>query len=901
MKNSGNNYTARSSKSTLSGFNPSNLNLDGYSPRSIAGGVPPVQDDTIFPLGRFDFSKGKLRWGGSWVAHRPHKYKVLWGFGPPYFNYTAIFMSDITDEEKAELIRFLLTLELWETTPGEKAITSQEIWLKSLINGPDFTKELDDLFSLTWRKEEKESYNFVFPSRFMPRWEEETNDLDLCLEKTYSNEDVLDEFSYTLDSLLREVKEQVENIVLPSDAEILFDRSTTTSYISEEERRLPHWEASFLKPMFNDREIRSTRCVVPVYPGGVRDTIIADISANNSIRWLERSLRHILQYVPESAVTLHSSTFRKRLDDVVHTKGFHVLRDIKKCGITYNVRDIFPVVRECLEKNFYDVRWRTLHIINNLFIKECETQVQAQRGYGLGMANHIVTLCNIVIHRMCRNALRLRGTPIHGKAILGNDDADVVFYSKNRSLSKIVASEYLELEHEIHGALGNLTNFKKSVIKPYGLFYETYDKTGWKDKESLVCNAIACAYLAPNIRTAKHYVFSQSDRFTSVWSRRRLRALAAYWGGEFFDFRTELQIHFEAGGWLNTTSLGLKTTLCDIERLSRKFDIRLISYAVNLCKEYMTPPRPLFSKDGAVSNFRYFGPATKSSPKIQLYTLADEDLKVYYKKLTSFQRNYSKRIDKFSSRVKAKSLKNELVSIQKSLLSREPWYTIPKNLVEREDIWFDSLSLEYLNEYSNDDFDPVTQAIIDLYSGKIIEDNYPQLRWDPNIPLEAMKYIVTCDYVHQFTASQFSNMGFLPILEYYLREESIPICRIISECKWHWDIKPSMKLQSSLSRFTIQKEGTLELNLHDDYSPGELKPIGSQIIIEEIERYKESRRPPVKTEDLEKLDKLVEAMQEMHNDRSTLMAAVLSSYRKDEEEDIDVLADGEIDLDDIFG
>jgi len=511
-----------------------------------------------------------------------------------------------------------------------------------------------------------------------------------------------------------------------------------------------------------------------------------------------------LQYVPESAVTLHSSTSDRRITSVVETKGYHVLRDIKKCGITYNVRDLFPVIKKKLQKYFPDKRWERMDIYSNLKVRDNNIEHEALRGYGLGMANHTVTLCNIIIHRMCRKALTYnKDRPIKGRAIIGNDDCDVVFYPYSTE-SKQVALEYLELEHDIQGRLGNLTNFKKSVVKPFGLFYEKYSKKGWKEKESLVCNAIACAYLAPTIRIAKHYIASQSDRFTSVWARRELRALAAYWGGEFFEFKEELRIHFEIGGWLNTGYCGLKSTLCDIEKLAERYTIRKISIAERTCKEYVTPPRPLFKTEGRVSNMYYNGPALKTDNRIQLYTIVDEDLRSYYKKLTSFERNYSSRVSKYESRVKWSSLTDNIETLFSRFLKVEPWYMIPEYYIWHKGDWGSQTKLTYLSETAQLDDDPLSLLISAAMDGR--EIHLPNLKWDPKIPEDVMEETIYCNPIFHILASQFSNSGFLPLLEYYQREKVIPLVKLFTDLKplYTYDRKRD-KLSSTLSFFWIKK------------------------------------------------------------------------------------------------
>jgi len=765
------------------------------------------------PPPRLDLSKGKIRWGGRWLAHRERILSRIIPCGPPHYEYCALEDDPVlSSDEKAELIRFLLTLELWETTPGKKLITAFEVWSNSLTKGSAYAKELDDFFSLGWREDDLiDSYNFSFPSRFLPRFEEECDDLILSRDPTSSDPDVLEEFELTLDDILKAIVNESEgDIVLPSDKEILAERSTTTSYLSITGETMPHWQASLMEERFNTTELRGLRCKVPVYPGGVRDTIIADITANNSVRWLERSMRHILQFCPESAVCLQSSTFQRRLDDVVYTKGAHVLRDIKKCGITYNVRDIFPVIKRGIMKYFPDVRWNRFDIFNQLIIEDEDIEWTALRGYGLGMANHIVTLANIVIHYMARNTLKNYARSLkvgfEMKCITGNDDQDVVIYN-SQFHDQLLAQEYLNMEHDIHGRLGNLTNFKKSVVSPTGLFYETYSKKGWEHKESLICNALACAYLAPNIRVAKHYIFSQTRRFNNPWAREQLRKLVAFWGGEFFDPEDELFIHFECGGWLNTGSLGLKTSLRDLEYLSERYDMKMISFAMHTCLRFITPPRPLYKKPGWVDNMHYTGPAKESHSLVQIFTLSDEDLREYYRKLTTYQRKYSRRLDTFVNKVKNSALDKDLEALQKILLKREPWYSIPDNLVEGISNREADVLVPVITERYRDIDNPVEFLLSEEYGGGDIDFE----RWDPQIPADILETRMKVNLIDLCLASQFSNYGIIPLVEYFNRWRMIPDIRQVTRIKTPGVLSKSAYSHTILSHMRVRRKKDNEL------------------------------------------------------------------------------------------
>jgi len=709
---------------------------------------------------------------------------------------------------------------LFESTPGEKIMSAEETWRRCIMLGPRFSEELKDLFSHFLREDDLESYNFIFPNRFSIRWEEEVDDLIMCKDPTYSDPDTLEFFRTICLDLLKNVRDLEEEIKFPDDDEILFERSTTTSYVHKLKKTMPHFQAAEACQEFNTTGLVGKRTVVPVYPGGVRDTIIADISANNSIRWIERSMRHILEYIPESAVTLFSSTSNRRREDVVFTRGYHVLRDIKKCGITYNTHDIFPIVRECLMNIFPDRRWSRINIFLDMTVIDKDTEYKAKRGYGLGMANHLVTFCNIVISHMCLSVMRSQEIPFKCKGIFGNDDADIVFYGKDRIYNpKNRSTEYLNLEHEIHGRLGNLTNIKKSVIKRHGLFYEEYSQPGWQNKESLVCGSLACAYLAPNIRVAKHYIYSQSGRFNSDWARDQLIKLAKSWGNEFFDVEDELKVHYQIGGWLNTSSFGLKTTLRDIDYLSDRYDEKLVKYAIQIFKEFVTPPRPMFSKPGIVNNYKYFGPAQKTDDRVQMYLLTEEDKFIYYKKLTSFQRNYSKRLKKFRKRVHKRDIEKPMNYFIKRFLSEEPWYAIPDSMVIEED-WSVEVRITPESESYKDTNDHIDD-LINFYKG--LDEDKPELdyKWNPPIPNEAFDYILETGLKSVLSCSQFSNSGFLPALEYYLTRRIYPVCKWICEVS----LTPNLReikthpYLPSRRRYKVRKKSTQpqEIEVEEEY------------------------------------------------------------------------------------
>jgi hypothetical protein len=762
---------------------PAFIGLDGYTVRESTGRTTQYfSADRITTLPRLDPIQGKLWWGGSWIEWRPQLIKFIC-YGPPTYNYSAILYSDeLSSEERGELIRFLLTLSLWEQTPGKKSCTAQWVWDSSITRGHAFADELDDFFAYGWRlhPEFPESYNFSFPARFLPRFNTPKDDLPLSKEVTSAVPEVLLEFEQVLVELLDSI--EWENVRLPSDEEILFERSTNSSFNKRTEERGPQWKNSIENPSFEEKELVGDRCKVQVYPSGVRDTVIADIKANHSIRWLERALRHILEFVPESADTLSSTTYRRRLECYIQKDGWHALRDIKKCGLTYNSKELFPVVFREIARRKPDPRWKRSRIYEKLIYRDFDGSYhECNKGYFLGMANHTVTLCGVVISRMARHQAYSRhpSSRVKNTTIVGNDDLGSVFYPACRD-SKKLASEYLSCEHETHAALGNITNQKKSVVKRHGLFYENYSAPGWKNKEALVTNALACAYLAPDIRTAKEYVSSQSDRFKNRWAFSALRDLANYWGPEFYDIETELRVDKSIGGWLSQTRYSLCTSLLDVEELDDRFH-SILPAAIALCGRYNNSPKPEFKNPGLVRNHMYTGPAKASDPRVQLLTLTVEDIFSYYLRLTSYERNYKSRIENYKS-VKPKPFKS-ILDCQKILLRKgAPWHAIPDTMVAYES-WTSTgnVYMDVSGERDRHDDDPFTALLQD--------DLHPydsNMVWDPGIPTKALyDRLVTSIWMFE-SASQFSNTGALPIVEYFNRKRIYPVAHRYRELRMRY-------------------------------------------------------------------------------------------------------------------
>jgi len=208
-----------------------------------------------------------------------------------------------------------------------------------------------------------------------------------------------------------------------------------------------------------------------------------------------------------------------------------------------------------------------------------------------------------------------------------------------------------------------------------------------------------------------------------------------------------------------------------------KYTPRFISYAHEIIRQFDTAPKPVFKTKEPVTNYYYQGDAKRSHPRIQLYTIGPKDTYVYYKKLTKYQRNYASRLNKYESRVKSQALKNSTRSLMKSILKRSAWYSIPESLVINDWEWGQGVQIPVRSELDAHDIHPMTTMIqVALGNLESRDERDDIFLWNPTINSLDINYTIEASIEQVLSASQFSNTGALPLLEYYRRNRSYPLC-----------------------------------------------------------------------------------------------------------------------------
>jgi hypothetical protein len=727
--------------------------------------------------------------------------EMLYYFGPPTYNYRMIEESTkIPKKYKFDFLRFLKSLELWESIPGvRRPISAREIWIRCLTERYEFTKYLKKVFDHSIRAHLRmdahpkddvkyilriNTYDSIFNYAHLLHWEEpDEKDYEWSFIPVETNEDSVDEFRNQMSEMISVLPDDLE---FPDDDEILMNLTTSSSLYDGEV--MPHWRTE-LEPdahVFGDCFV-GKRCIVPVYPGGSRDTVISTRPTSNSCKWIEQAIQRVLDFFPESAISADSSKIHR----FFIKKGIHVLRDIRKCGLTFNVVTLFPIVRDALLKKFpNEKRFNRIDIFLRRFISGYEQfPVNPDRGYSLGFANSLATLCFVCIYRMTKAQLLEDGYEFSSHALIGNDDSDVVIITKDPNKEVQIATLFQETEFLIQQDLGNIVNLSKTYMSRYGHFYEEYESGSFQKKYSRVANICATAYTYPDARVAKTLVAGAVDHFgldqvvmdlcTPVISKH-----------VEFDIE-EVYDHYLLGGWFYFKRDGLSTHL---EEITEERIPQLCRRALIVKKGFSFSPKMKagISEQEEPGTFfcKKFGIwGNPSSEELKRLLLTNSEVLSFYKKLTSFQKNPSSRLRVLQSYSK-KILKSHIASFTiESLLEILDFGKVPStipellvtgvasDLIRAKPVWYTFPLLDKVN------LNVKRNYLLALEDPEVHIENRmitpaPRYKYNWN-GFQLPQRFNKCDLLWAYDPSQlqFDPLGFVAAADYYSRYGYYPTCK----------------------------------------------------------------------------------------------------------------------------
>jgi hypothetical protein len=209
------------------------------------------------------------------------------------------------------------------------------------------------------------------------------------------------------------------------------------------------------------------REIISVGNTNVRDTIVASIAYRRYTQLIDRQLLEILPILNYTGMGSTKKQLDVGLERIATQCYYWYCRDFKKEGIT-KPRYILSILLKVLYERTNLPAFK-INPYDSFKVLENGRDITPIRGHGLGFANALTTLMQIVIHTM-----NIQQNNLHNcDAAFYNDDSVVGFADSDDIYHDLVT--YHETDYEILEGLGLILNKKKSFFSDVGfVFCEEY-------------------------------------------------------------------------------------------------------------------------------------------------------------------------------------------------------------------------------------------------------------------------------------------------------------------------------------------------------------------------------------------------------------------------------------------
>jgi len=551
-----------------------------------------VELNKDFRVPKIEVSKSYFSAGGATKWCSDYQYALTKFFSTISKPYKLIVEIPFEEPLRSSIRRFLISLEAYSMS-NNPLLTEREI-LSGVVLGPSYATYLKQVrfksflntvkgtpldYPEWWNEVPSYSLNDIgdiFNYQYLIHWEEDVDDYLKGNLPLYTEGKFLNKFRKELRIMLEDT-----TVDIIDSREILLSSSGSMTATSEL-KKTPTFKIKGSKENYlSERRKTSIRSVVQVHPEGARDAVINQLSDLNRIKLIEFQTAEVLKIFSSHTVNKDLSLFELKYEKFKKNHKWFLCRDLTKEGIT-KPRILLRIMLEEL-KAFYPEAEAFEY---PGFFDDYEVLVKDEifkpvRGHGLGMANSLTTLMQIIIFNMTIKRMKISTDSI--SLLTHNDDA--IVGAKKRS----EIEQFWDAEEDILKGLGLLRNPKKSFLaKGAGVFLEKYFYTNRSElnrKESYQRRELMMSFCATNITQAKQLVSSQVyiDRPLLVL---HLEDIVSFWGYEFFQ--EEIQYPAFCGGWYNESIYGISTDLRRLENLP--YDYRVVR-AYEACKNSRIRPK----------------------------------------------------------------------------------------------------------------------------------------------------------------------------------------------------------------------------------------------------------------------------------------------------------------------
>jgi len=436
------------------------------------------------------------------------------------------------------LASFRTHLDIYDEIIKHKVFSKDEIYFRSLREGPAFTKDikkrrmvnlqaiiaLDDVeLDEDYIDEEYMGYDSIIHERYLFPWSEE----DTTEDYQYS---LLEEGEY------RDSMEVLEDYLSDLDVQSIethlspFDQYKGSKSTDNENFK----KKIYLRDAWTDEQAgpyMAVRRVITTQPGTTRDTGVPDPYTLSKVRQINQIARWIHERKPHSAnVPLYMMD--KRIERIAKMDAYiHI--DFKKFGLTFIRSHLNNLLRLCGREDL---------VMDTFVLNTDDGPIETKRGGVLGWFDPAIS---IVVSAIITN--KLKQFRVNATHISFNDDVEVGISGKRAADLAVLLKPVLVQELE---SFGFLMSHRKTFVSREMIFLEQYYKFEDRDddldmrKLQLTVNSFARSLLDEIPWRAKIFYAEGAQYVKNKYVRDRCQDTIA---PEFCNDEKNWDIRF--GGW----------------------------------------------------------------------------------------------------------------------------------------------------------------------------------------------------------------------------------------------------------------------------------------------------------------------------------------------------------------
>lgn len=495
-------------------------------------------------------------------------------------------VNDLTPEEFNQLHYLLLSLESYYkqqnpmiprhiliylviTREGLKTLKIMRLKSFLLSNGgtllekPDWFDKIP--FYHSYDIGEIFNYNYGF------FWEEEdTKDYLISEVPVEVDKEILGFFKKIVNRIINDSSDFQE--VLPD--EVLF-RVNSSSSIDDNMDSYPNYLLKSKNLRFSSVRSEGKRVLITTGPGQGRDAIINNINDLNSIQLINENIRKFLEMnFRDSILTGPSSIQQRRYFKRCNKYPYFYCRDIRKEGLS-KPKYLCEIILSALHRRFpKNIAFMNPHFYSGPWYEGDKTQ----RGHGLGMANELTTLMQLMLLYTTNYAIGKGGDYVSSvKSFFLNDDSIIFIKGSDEDLDT-----FIDYDYQVCSGLGILVQKDKSFYSnSCAIFCEMYycrGKPFVNNKESYAIRETEIIRRSSNILEAKFYAGNMKGSLSQIEDTLKKTYISL--GYEFN--KDEINWPITLGGLRPFKLLNIDQTL---KYVSTYKDIRILYRAFNANKE----------------------------------------------------------------------------------------------------------------------------------------------------------------------------------------------------------------------------------------------------------------------------------------------------------------------------